>query len=265
MLAAIDGDYIPYLCAGSTTVEERYYIISEGPSAPPLFECKYKKEAQKYCKDAGLPEEYIHQARHVIDEKQMYRLLDAEFEDIFRNTGATEYRLFFGGESNFRYDIYPEYKSSRKNYSKPVLLPQAKEYLIEKYNAEICEGVEADDAVSIVCSNKSDTVLCSPDKDLDQVPGRHYDPMKGEVYIIDHETALHCLYTQVLTGDSTDSIPGIKGVGPAKARKALAGLSEEAGLWRKCVQMHGSEDSANLTASLVYTLRNWDEHWRAPC
>jgi hypothetical protein len=179
MLAAIDGDYIPYLCAGSTTVEERYYTIAEGPSAPPLFECKYKKEAVKYCTDHGLPLDCIYQTRHVIDEQQMYRLLDAEFEDIFNNTGASHYKLYLGGGRNFRYDIYPEYKSGRKNYSRPVLISQAKEYLITKYGAHVCQDIEADDAVSIVCSNEHDSILCSPDKDLDQVPGMHYDPGIG--------------------------------------------------------------------------------------
>lgn len=264
MLAAIDGDYIPYLCAGSSKVEERYYVVAEGADEPPLFSCQYKKEAVAYCKTKKLPIEWIHHKRRVIDEREMYYLLDAEFEDIFRNTGADQYRLFFGGETNYRYDIYPEYKSHRKNYSRPVLLAQAKEYLREKYNAEICEGIEADDAVSIVCSNEPNSVLCSPDKDLDQVPCMHYDPMKGEVYVIDEEVANACLYTQILTGDSTDSIPGVKGIGQKRAEKVLAGLHTEKEMWDACVRAHKSEDSAMLTASLVYVLRNHGEFWCPP-
>lgn len=264
MLAAIDGDYIPYLCAGSSKVEERYYVVAEGPDSAPLFSCKYKKEAVAYCKTADYPLEFIHHKRQVIDEREMYYLLYAEFEDIFRNTGADQYRLFLGGATNYRYDIYPEYKSHRKNYSRPVLLAQAKQYLAEKYNAEIVEGIEADDAVSIVCSNEPNSVLCSPDKDLDQVPCMHYDPNKGEVYVIDEDTAHGCLYTQILTGDSTDSIPGVKGIGEKKAQKLLHNVHDPEEMWDVCVKAHGSEQSANLTASLVYVLRNHGEFWEAP-
>ncbi|MCW8826160.1 MAG: hypothetical protein OQK78_07020 [Gammaproteobacteria bacterium] len=265
MIAAIDGDYIPYLCAGSSKVEERFYNVAEGPDSAPLFSCKYKKDAVQYCKKQGLPLEFVHHTRQVIDEREMYYLLDAEFEDIFRNTGADKYHLYLGGKTNYRYDLFPDYKSHRKNYSRPVLLAQAKQYLIDKYNAEVVEGIEADDAVSILCSNEPNSILCSPDKDLDQVPCMHYDPNKGEVYVIDEEIADACLYVQILTGDSTDSIPGVKGIGPKKAEKLLRGITDRKEMWDICVKAHGSEESANLTASLVYVLRNHGEFWTPPC
>jgi len=265
MIAAIDGDYIPYLCAGSSKVERRFYDVAEGPDAAPLFSCQYKKEAVAYCNAHKLPLEFIHHKREVIDEREMYYLIDAEFEDIFRNTGADQYHLYLGGETNFRYDLYPKYKVDRKKHGKPVLLAQAKRYLAEKYNAEIVEGIEADDAVSILCSNEPNSILCSPDKDLDQVACMHYDPLKGDVYVIGEEVANACLYTQILTGDSTDSIPGVKGVGQKRAEKILNGLHTEIDMWNACVKAHKSEESANLTASLVYTLRNHGEFWEPPC
>lgn len=265
MLAAIDGDYIPYLCAGSSKVEQRYYIVAEKEKSTPLFTCKYKKEAVKYCMERGIPLEFVRHTREVINEREMYLLLDAEFEDIFRNTGATEYRLFLGGKSNYRYDIFPDYKSGRVNNGKPTLLPEAQEYLKKRYNVEVCEGIEADDAVSIVCSTQPNSILCSPDKDLDQVHGMHYDPLKAEVYIVDKETALGCLYTQIITGDSTDSIPGVTGIGPKKAEKLLAGKVTELEMWDAAVRAHKSEQSANFTASLVYTLRDHGEFWSPPC
>ncbi|MCW8983153.1 MAG: hypothetical protein OQK13_03830, partial [Gammaproteobacteria bacterium] len=109
------------------------------------------------------------------------------------------------------------------------------------------------------------SILCSPDKDLDQVPCMHYDPNKGEVYVIDEEIADACLYVQILTGDSTDSIPGVKGIGPKKAEKLLRGITDRKEMWDICVKAHGSEESANLTASLVYVLRNHGEFWTPPC
>lgn len=266
MIAAIDGDYIPYLCAGSSKVEDRYYVVAEGDDAPPLFTAHYKKDVVEYCNSRCIPLDWISQARHVIDERAMYQLIDAEFEDIFRNTGAPEYELYLGGkEKNFRYDIYPDYKKSREKYSRPVLLAQAKEYLCEKYNAELCNKIEADDAVSILCSTVPDSILCSPDKDLDQVPGKHYDPYKGEVYIIDEDMALQCLYTQILMGDSTDGIPGVKGVGIKTAMKIMDKCKTEQDMWKACLKAHKSEEAANLTANLVYTLRNHGEHWSPPC
>ena len=45
--------------------------------------------------------------------------------------------------------------------------------------------------------------------------------MKDILYEVSVEQAIHSKYIQILTGDSTDNIEGIPGVGPVSAEKCL--------------------------------------------
>ena len=95
----------------------------------------------------------------------------------------------------------------------------------------MAEGIEADDAMSIEQYNdfrniaggaptrwvdELSTVICTLDKDLMMVPGWHYNwDAKGNKYVFqDPLDGLKCFYKQLLTGDSTDNILGLFGVGP---------------------------------------------------
>ena len=66
-------------------------------------------------------------------------------------------------------------------------------------------------------------VICTIDKDLGTVPGLHFNfnsPNTG-VYEISQTVADYNFLTQTLTGDSTDSYPGCRGIGPVKAERIL--------------------------------------------
>jgi 5'-3' exonuclease len=67
----------------------------------------------------------------------------------------------------------------------------------------------------------------SIDKDLLQVPGMHYNWVRDEKILVTPEVGLRKLYQQVLTGDGTDNIPGIYGIGDVKARKLIAACADE--------------------------------------
>jgi hypothetical protein len=71
-------------------------------------------------------------------------------------------------------------------------------------------------------SKEPDTyTLVGVDKDLLQIPGWHFNPSKDlEKYVNDFD-AYYSFCTQLLTGDRTDNIPGLVGVGPKKAEKTL--------------------------------------------
>lgn len=134
------------------------------------------------------------------------------------------YSMYVGGEGNFRLGIDPDYKSNRSSLSKPLHYDALLEYLVCKLGAIPCNGQEADDAVSILhCIDPEGTVIVSIDKDLDNTPGLHYNPDKPEdgIYRVTPATAAFNYYTQLLTGDSTDGIVGIKGMGPVGASKIL--------------------------------------------
>ena len=94
-----------------------------------------------------------------------------------------------------------------------------KGYLVDTWKALICNGVEADDLLA--SEQTTDTVICTTDKDLDQVVGAHFNWVKDEMYYVDEVEAEKFLWTQMLTGDSTDNIRGIPGLGKVKAKKYL--------------------------------------------
>ena len=93
---------------------------------------------------------------------------------------------------------------------------------------------EADDAIAM--AQTDDTVICSRDKDLMMVPGKHYswsffnakdtetedlgklfwpELKKADRHVIhvDELYGTKFFYCQLLTGDNVDNIPGLFGVG----------------------------------------------------
>ena len=97
------------------------------------------------------------------------------------------------------------------------------------------EGYEADDIMATAAKQFAgpdlDVVLVSRDKDLDQLVGDHvalYDPTKNETLdaaAIERAKGYppeKAIEVQTLTGDSTDNIPGVAGIGPKTAAKLIA-------------------------------------------
>ena len=166
----------------------------------------------------------------------------SQIENIRKESGADEYQLYLTGGGNFRERVatIKPYKGNRPS-EKPHHYERVREYLLKFRNATLIEGMEADDAVSIEqwkdynlkravfvnCSlevdytldvdeglkSKCETVLCSIDKDLDMVPGWHYNWIKDKRYWIDEIDGIRNFYKQLLTGDTVDNIPGLFGVG----------------------------------------------------
>lgn len=135
---------------------------------------------------------------------------------------ATEYSIFLScpREENFRTSINPEYKANRPN-EKPKHYEFIKKHLIEHWKAHTAIGEEADDLIGI--NLDEDSVACSIDKDiLYGLVGNKYDFVKDQQYYTSEEEAERFFYKQLLMGDRTDNIPGIFGIGPAKADKLLA-------------------------------------------
>ena len=132
-------------------------------------------------------------------------------DSILETTQATEYQIFLSGRTNFRLDIYPDYKANRKDRGRPYWYDKIRDTLIFDYDAEVVEGIEADDAMGI--AQTSTTIICTNDKDLDNVPGLHYNwsPSRkcNGVYCLSEVESLRHFYTQILTGDGVDNIPGL--------------------------------------------------------
>ncbi len=153
------------------------------------------------------------------------RALHAGIEKALELSGCDDYTLYLSGYDNFRYDIDPMYKANRMDMVKPIYYNEIKDYFINVLDAVVTNGYEADDRLAIEATADPDgTVICSNDKDLDQISGWHFNPVKSELYYITPDDAEYNLWMQVLTGDTTDNIKGMPGIGPAKAAKILAGV-----------------------------------------
>ena len=98
------------------------------------------------------------------------------------------------------------------------------------------------------------------DKDLDQIPGRHYNWTTGEAYQVSAREGLTFFFQQILSGDSTDNIPGLTGTGPVKAKKML----EKCVSPRDCAQTvfeayGGDRDTIDRNAKLLWIWRKQND------
>ncbi|MGL9758377.1 MAG: DNA polymerase I [Wolbachia sp.] len=142
------------------------------------------------------------------------------------------------GKKNFRHNLYPKYKANRVT-PPDDLIPQFTilREAIEAFNLsyEEIEGYEADDIIATLAAkyaNHEDfkVVVISSDKDLFQLLNYNiliFDPIKN-IYIDEKQViekfgvnSNKLLDLFSLTGDASDNIPGVPGIGPKTAAKLL--------------------------------------------
>lgn len=137
----------------------------------------------------------------------------------------SRYKLYLTGKGNFREQVatIKGYKANRDPSHKPKYYSEIKDYMIRQWNAEVIEGQEADDALGIEQWKHKDksTVIVTVDKDLDMIPGYHFNWVKNHFYYVTIDEGNLAFFRQMLLGDTTDNIPGIKGVGPKTTAKLL--------------------------------------------
>ena len=192
-------------------------------------------------------------------EDFVYARAEDLIDNILVNTEATEYRLFLSGKNNFRYTIYPEYKAHRPK-EKPFWLEKCRQYLIATFNAEVVDGQEADDALGI--AQTEDTIICSIDKDLLMIPGRHYNFVKDEFQEVTNDSGMRHFYMQCLTGDRSDNIKGIEQIGPKKAEKILAGCVTEQELFNAVREAYSNDEEFLMNGRVLWIRRKENEDWK---
>ncbi|SFV66991.1 DNA polymerase I [hydrothermal vent metagenome] len=160
--------------------------------------------------------------------------------DGLRRDHNTDYIVFaLDSKGNtFRNDIYPEYKANRNAPPEDLVkqLPIAIEWIREMGFANISkDGYEADDVIATVAKFAKEKGLkvriVSHDKDLYQMidDGRvvMYDSVKKRE--IDEQGCLDKFEVhprdfvnfQAILGDSSDNVPGVKGIGQKGASKLI--------------------------------------------
>lgn len=177
-----------------------------------------------------------------------------------------DYTVFLSGKTNYRKDIAvtKEYKGNRKA-EKPEHLDDIRAHLLTCHPSDLSDGEEADDRIAIKATELGySSIICSIDKDFDQVPGWHYNFVKRERYFVEPAEAMLNFYCQILTGDRIDNVEGIYGIGPTKARKLLKELTTEKALFDRCVELYGAADRVIENARLLWLRRQPNQQWEAP-
>lgn len=160
------------------------------------------------------------------------KAFDTRLGEIMSEVSAKDGAVFIKGQNNFRYQAASDYKGNRKD----TLEPEVKDRLemLYKYAQDFCiesDNAEADDYCGIAFKLAQDegktAIVCHIDKDLDALPGWHYNFRKKEFYEVTPEAGYTFLMKQILMGDATDNIQGIKGLGPKTAEKILSDKTVE--------------------------------------
>lgn len=226
--------------------------------------------------------------------------VQARLDKIMEATQADTYQLYLTSDdkSNFRYQIatIKPYKGHRPT-EKPHYYHHIRNFLIEQRGAQEVSGMEADDALSIAqwnnysqhklikekgrdtdpkFENWGETIICSRDKDLDMVPGWHYNWGAGNqkekpMWWQDEINGLRCYYKQLLTGDSVDNILGLYGVGKTSSLFGhVDSLADEQSMYNYVLEQYqrrfGSYAERFLIENgrLLWMLREPEEIWEPP-
>lgn len=189
---------------------------------------RYKKEAIDYIYEHELPPEDIVKVECLTTPDKIQSIVNMMVRSTTKktladvehycNTDNVTLQWFMGGEGNFRYEVDSTYKGTRGE--KPFYTGIVKEMLIKATGATIVDAIETDDAVALL--QRKNTIISTIDKDLLNVPGWHYNPNTRSVQKLKPIESFRLFLTQCVTGDTTDNIKGIKGLGKVKAKDIVS-------------------------------------------
>lgn len=214
--------------------------------------------------------------------------VDLLLDQIITDLNATEYQFYITGPTNFRYQIYPEYKANRSDQSKPKHLADVRNYLLLEHNAIMSDGCEADDLMGIaqcarlecIAGNPFDsggeTMIVSLDKDMLMIPGNHYSwqieggspekRWKKEAIqrLVSPLDGLRWFYTQMLQGDPSDNIKGVKGIGKVGALHMVGGCTTEREMFDIVRDAYSCDEEMLMNGKVLWIMREKDKQWEFP-
>jgi len=178
----------------------------------------------------------------------------------------------------FRHRIYPAYKANRKPMPDELerQLPLIEELLdVESIPALSVDGYEADDVMGTVARLAAeqgvDTVLVTTDKDAEQLIDEHTSILHirkdGEEWLdrdaLKRRKGLEpwqVIELMALSGDASDNVPGVPGVGPKTAAKLIERFGSVKGVYDNIQQIQSdslrrklleNRDTVELSRKLV--------------
>lgn len=235
MKAVLDLDGIKYTAASAG---EKRTVRVIHKSSNKEIECKTRTEFYGHWKkkDGGILAEINKKSRKEFTPED-FEYIDVQTPEPIENVLHTAKLMtetwiksvkadshigFIGKGDSFRVErsTILKYKGNRTNLIRPVYLDAVSDYLVKKFNVEVINGLEADDACIIEAYRDRNSVVVSYDKDAKGCHVLVYNPNKpekgivdcgkfGELYLNDKKEVdgygRMFFYLQVLSGDSSDN------------------------------------------------------------
>jgi len=162
----------------------------------------------------------------IIYKNPVHHYTQIRVDRIINSFTAKGYLFCFSGPSDntFRCSVSFDRKYKDRDYSESYEKEledktEVVKYIRDRYPSVKYNDLEADDLLSML--QNDDTFIYSNDKDLLQVPGLHWNIKTKSFFEVSKSDGLDFLMTQMLLGDSGDSIAGLKGCGEVGAKKLL--------------------------------------------
>lgn len=244
-IALIDGDELVYkighLCQNS-------YRLLEHPERG-TFQFDTKQDAVEWLENDKDDRWVMRELVEPLPETTVTYHLERILAFIKERTECSNYLIFLTSddENNFRYKIATilPYKGNRETDHRPFYWNYIRNLILTEYNGVLETDCEADDGMSkraygFFRSGVVDYVIVSQDKDLNMVPGKHFNLPKNILYTVEPEEGIKFFYKQILAGDATDNIYGIYRIGMTTASKMIDALrtTDERVLWNYCLECY---------------------------
>lgn len=272
----IDADPLVYSC-GFSAETTAYHLVTEDQETGAIEEAYFApydgktagSRMQKFIQD-NTQLEVIEKTRRVIPDTEENAIaavrtklfsIEKEIREHFGIDGFTRITTILSGPGNFREALatrFP-YKGNRDPSHKPHWYQSIRNYITGSWGGIVVSGREADDECSIQArkclANGEDFIIATIDKDLDQIPGKHFNYLKRVFYALTESESTEFFYEQCLSGDATDGIPGCWKCGPTRAAQLVQSVNmDRAGSELQLGTIKSTtESSANTASSKSHT------------
>lgn len=238
----IDGDIVKYRCAASA--EKTKYLVEHPYNPEMVIKKDYDHyETHKDAVSAAGEHGVIWLRKEVQPLEFALQACKTTLDTLLAKLNPSKVSIYLSPNRTFRHDLArtKPYKGNR-DQPKPKYLKEVEDYLVKQHGATFGVNVEADDEIGVALSREGvGAVSVSIDKDLLQIPGWHYNWVNDTVQRVAPKQGDYSFYTQMLTGDATDNIPGIAGLGPVGAAKLLDGARSSADLCSRVWSVYRGE------------------------
>ena len=163
---------------------------------------------------------------------------------------------FDAGKHNFRHNIYPEYKGTRGPTPDDLRAQlQPIKDILKEMNIKVVEipEIEADDIIGSVAKKfDGEKMLVSGDRDLFQLIDEQTtlcltvkgisETLELDIPTLQEKYGMHpsqVVDIKAIMGDTSDNIPGVKGIGPKTALKLIESYSTLDGIYQHIDEITG--------------------------